>query len=212
MSKGIIGTKLGMTQVFAGGEELIPVTVIKAGPCKVVQKKTIEADGYEAIQIGYGETRAQLIGKPAMGHLRKANVEPLRTLREFKVDDVGEYEVGMEIGASIFKPGDYVDITGTSKGKGFQGVMKRHGFGGGRATHGSMFHRAPGAIGAHEWPGRVFKGQKLPGQHGNRRVTVQNLQVVEVDPIKNLILVRGAVPGSRNGQVIVKNAVKTPGS
>lgn len=212
MSKGIIGTKLGMTQVFAGGEELIPVTVIKAGPCKVVQKKTAASDGYDAIQVGFGEVRARLLDKPTMGHLRQAGVEPLRTLKEFRVENAGEFEVGQEIGAAIFKPGDYVDITGTSKGKGYQGVMKRHGFGGGRATHGSMFHRHPGAIGAHEWPGRVMKGQKLPGQHGNRRVTVQNLQVVEVDAERNLILVRGAVPGSRNGEVIVKNAVKTPGA
>jgi len=212
MSKGIIGTKLGMTQVFAGGEELIPVTVIKAGPCKVVQKKTVETDGYDAIQVGYDELRPQLIDKARMGHLRKAGVGPLRTLREFKVEDPAEYEVGQELGASIFKPGDFVDVIGTSKGKGFQGVIKRHGFGGGRATHGSMFHRAPGAISAHEYPARVFKGKKLPGQHGNRRVTVQNLQVVEVDAERNLILVRGAVPGSRNGQVIVKNAVKTPGA
>ncbi len=212
MSKGILGTKIGMTQVFAGGEELIPVTVIKAGPCRVVQKKTRETDGYDAIQIGYGEIRPVLLDKPRLGHIRKANVEPLRWLKEFKVDNPAEYEVGQEIGASIFKPGDFVDVTGTSKGKGFQGVMKRHGFGGGRATHGSMFHRAPGAISAHEYPGRVFKGKKLPGQHGNKRITVQNLQVVEVDTERNLIMVRGAVPGSRNGELIIKNAVKTPGA
>lgn len=212
MSKGILGTKLGMTQVFAGGEELIPVTVIQAGPCRVVQKKTVESDGYEAIQLGYGETRPHLIGKPELGHLRKANVGPLKILREFKVESAGEYEVGQELGAAIFKPGDYVDVTGTSKGKGFQGGMKRHGFSGGRATHGSMFHRAPGAISAHEYPARVFKGKKLPGQMGNKRVTVQNLQIVEVDAERNLIMVRGAVPGSNNGQVIVKNAVKSPGA
>lgn len=212
MSKGILGTKLGMTQVFAGGEELIPVTVIQAGPCKVVQKKTRETDGYEAIQIGYGEIRPVLLNKAKLGHIRAANVEPVRKLKEFRVDNAGEYEVGQELGASIFKPGDYVDVIGTTKGKGFQGVMKRHGFGGGRATHGSMFHRAPGAIGAHEWPGRVMKGQKLPGQHGNRRITVQNLQVVEVDVERNLLLVRGAVPGAKNGQLIIKNAVKSPGA
>lgn len=201
-----------MTQVFAGGEELIPVTVIKAGPCKVVQKKTRETDGYDAIQVGYGEIRPVLLNKPELGHIRAANVEPVRKLKEFRVENAAEYEVGQELGASIFKPGDYVDVIGTSKGKGFQGVMKRHGFSGGRATHGSMFHRAPGAIGAHEWPGRVMKGQKLPGQHGNRRITVQNLQVVEVDAERNLLLVRGAVPGAKNGQLIIKNAVKSPGA
>jgi large subunit ribosomal protein L3 len=208
MSKGIIGTKLGMTQVFAGGEELIPVTVIQAGPCKVVQKKTRDLDGYDAIQIGFGATKPQLQTKGRMGHLRKAGVEPLRMLREIRVDNIDEYEIGQEIRADIFKPGDRIDVTGTSRGKGFQGVMKRHGFGGGRATHGSMFHRKPGAIGAHEWPGRVVKGQKLPGQTGNARVTVQNLQVVDVDADRNIIMVRGAVPGSRNGALLIRGAVK----
>jgi large subunit ribosomal protein L3 len=208
MSKGIIGTKLGMTQIFAGGEELIPVTVIKAGPCKVLQKKTLATDGYDAIQIGYGEMKVQRVNKVRMGHFRKAAAEPTRVLREIRVENIDEYEVGQEIRADIFKPGDLVDVTGTSKGKGFQGVMKRHGFGGGRATHGSMFHRKPGAIGAHEWPGRVFKGQKLPGHHGASRVTVQSLQVVEVDAEQNIILVRGAVPGSKNGELMVRNAVK----
>ncbi|TLN26544.1 50S ribosomal protein L3 [bacterium] len=208
MSKGIIGTKLGMTQVFAGGDELIPVTVIQAGPCKVVQKKTVDTDGYDAIQLGYHEIKAQRADKATIGHFRKAGVAPMRQLIEFRVADVNAYEVGQEVGAAIFKAGDYIDITGTSKGKGFQGVMKRHGFGGGRATHGSMFHRRGGAIGAHEWPGKIFKGQKMPGHDGARRVTVQNLQVVEVDAERNLIMVRGAVPGSKNGSLLIRNAVK----
>lgn len=208
MSKGIIGTKLGMTQVFAGGDELIPVTVIQAGPCKVVQKKTLDTDGYDAIQLGFGEVKIQRASKATLGHFRKAGAAPARMLGEFKVSDIDTYEVGQEIRADIFKAGDYIDITGTTKGKGFQGAMKRHGFGGGRATHGSMFHRKPGAIGAHEWPGKIFKGQKLPGQMGNVRVTVQNLQVVEVDVERNIIMVRGAVPGSKNGALILRNAVK----
>jgi large subunit ribosomal protein L3 len=208
MSKGIIGTKLGMTQVFAGGEELIPVTVIQAGPCQVVQKKTKETDGYDAIQIGFGDIKVQRLDKARMGHLRRAGVEPKRNLKEIRVGNVEEYEVGQEIRADIFKPGDLIDITGTSKGKGFAGVMKRHGFHGGPASHGSQFHRRVGAIGAHEWPGKVFKGQKMPGHHGDKKVTVQNLQVVEVDAESNLIMVRGAVPGGKNGQLVLKNAVK----
>ncbi|PLX42357.1 MAG: 50S ribosomal protein L3 [Deltaproteobacteria bacterium] len=208
MSKGIIGKKLGMTQVFAGGDELIPVTVIQAGPCKVVQKKTLDVDGYNAIQIGFGTAKAQRVNKPSAGHFKKAGIEVARMLRELRVENIDDYEVGQEIGADIFKPGDYVDITGTSKGKGFQGVIKRHGFGGGRATHGSEFHRAPGALGGHTFPGKVFKGQKLPGHMGSKRVTVQNLQVVDVDPVRNIILVRGAVPGAKNGAVMLRNAVK----
>jgi large subunit ribosomal protein L3 len=208
MSKGIIGTKLGMTQIFAGGEELIPVTVIQAGPCKVIQKKTVSTDGYDAIQIGFGDVKVQRVKRPRAGHFRKASCEPNRYLREIRVENIDDYEVGQEIKADLFKPGDLVDVTGTSKGKGFQGTMKRHGFAGGPASHGSQFHRKPGAIGAHEWPGKVFKGQKLPGQTGNVRVTVQNLQVVEVDAERNIILVRGAVPGSKNGELLVRNAVK----
>jgi large subunit ribosomal protein L3 len=208
MSKGIIGTKLGMTQVFAGGEELIPVTVIQAGPCQVVQKKTKETDGYDAIQIGFGDIKVQRLDKARMGHLRRAGVGPKRNLKEIRVGNVEEYEVGQEIRADIFKPGDLIDITGTSKGKGFAGVIKRHGFHGGPASHGSQFHRRVGAIGAHEWPGKVFKGQKMPGHYGDKKVTVQNLQVVEVDAETNLIMVRGAVPGCKNGQLVLKNAVK----
>ncbi len=212
MGKGLIGRKLGMTQVFMGGEELVPVTVVQAGPCTVVQKKTRETDGYDAIQLGFGEVKPHRVNRPMMGHFKKAGVSPTRVLKEFRVENVDEFEVGQVLKVSdVFKPGDFVDVTGYSKGRGFQGVMKRHGFGGGRASHGSMFHRAPGAIGAKEAPGRVFKGKKFPGRMGNRRVTVQNLQVVEVDPERNLILIKGAVPGAKNGTVILREAVKVSG-
>jgi large subunit ribosomal protein L3 len=208
MAKGIIGTKLGMMQVFIGGEDLIPVTVVQAGPCTIVQKKTRDTDGYDAIQLGFGDVKPHRVTRPLLGHFKKAEAAPTRYLREIRVENADDYEVGQVIGADIFKPGDRVDVTGISKGKGFQGVMKRHGFGGGRGSHGSMFHRSPGAISAHEQPGRVFKGKKLPGQMGNQRVTIQNLQVVDVDPEKNIILLRGAVPGAKNGALVLRNAVK----
>ncbi|WP_025324248.1 50S ribosomal protein L3 [Deferrisoma camini] len=208
MAKGLIGRKLGMTQIFMGGEELIPVTVVEAGPCTVVQKKTREADGYDAIQVGFGDVKPHKVNRPLKGHFRKAGVEPRRVLREFRVDNPDEFEVGQVLKADMFQPGDLVDVTGFSKGRGFQGVVKRHGFGGGRATHGSMFHRAPGSIGAKEHPGKVWKGKKMAGRMGARRVTVQNLQVVEVDPERNLILLRGAVPGAKNGTVLLRPAVK----
>ncbi len=208
MAKGLIGRKLGMTQIFMGGEELIPVTVVEAGPCTVVQKKTREADGYDAIQVGFGDVKPHKVNRPLKGHFRKAGVEPRRILREFRVDNPDEFEVGQVLKADMFQPGDLVDVTGFSKGRGFQGVIKRHGFGGGRATHGSMFHRAPGSIGAKEHPGKVWKGKKMAGRMGARRVTVQNLQVVEVDPERNLILLRGAVPGAKNGTVLLRPAVK----
>lgn len=211
MAKGIVGKKLGMTQVFIGGEDLIPVTVVEAGPCTVIQKKTKDVDGYDAIQIGFGDVKAHRVVKPLLGHFKKSGAAPTRVLKEIRVDNADEYEVGQVLKVDIFKPGDRVDVTGVSKGKGYQGVMKRHGFGGGRATHGSMFHRAPGAISAHEWPARVFKGKKMSGQHGNSRVTVQNLQVVDVDPEKNIILLRGAVPGAKNGALVLSNAVKYGG-
>ncbi len=208
MAKGLIGRKLGMTQIFMGGEELIPVTVVEAGPCTVVQKKTREADGYDAIQVGFGDVKPHKVNRPLKGHFRKAGVEPRRVLREFRVDNPDEFEVGQVLKADMFQPGDLVDVTGFSKGRGFQGVVKRHGFGGGRATHGSMFHRAPGSIGAKEHPGKVWKGKKMAGRMGARKVTVQNLQVVEVDPERNLILLRGAVPGAKNGTVLLRPAVK----
>jgi large subunit ribosomal protein L3 len=211
MAKGLIGRKLGMTQVFVGGEELIPVTVVEAGPCTVVQKKTQEADGYDAIQLGYGDVKPHRVNQPKLGHFKKAGVAPARVLKEIRVEDVDAYEVGQVLTAELFKPGDRVDVTGVSRGKGYQGVIKRHGFGGGPGGHGSMFHRKPGAIGAAEAPGRIFKGKKLPGQMGNKRVTVQNLQVVEVDLERNIIMLRGAVPGGKNGALVLRNAVKLAG-
>ena len=211
MAKGILGKKLGMTQVFVGGEDLIPVTVVQAGPCTVVQKKTKDVDGYDAIQVGFGDVKPHRVTRPLLGHFKKSGSAPARLLKEIRVDNADEYEIGQVLGADMFKPGDRVDVVGVSKGKGYQGGMKRHGFGGGRATHGSMFHRSPGAISAHEWPARVFKGKKMAGQLGNTRVTVQNLQVVDVDAERNIILLRGAVPGAKNGALVLKNAVKYGG-
>jgi large subunit ribosomal protein L3 len=208
MEKGLIGRKLGMTQVFSDEGAAIPVTVIEAGPCVVIQKKTRETDGYDAVQLGFGRKKLKRVTKPIQGHFKKADKGFFRLLREFRMDNTEQYEVGSELNADIFAVGDYVDIVGTSKGRGFAGGVKRHGFKGGRATHGSMFHRAPGSIGASADPSRVFKGTKLPGHMGDRRVTVQNLVVFGVRPERNLILVKGSVPGSMNGFVLIKNAVK----
>jgi large subunit ribosomal protein L3 len=204
--KGILGKKVGMTQIFDDTGEAIPVTVIEAGPCYVTQIKTDKRDGYQAIQLGFGEVKR--LNKPQRGHLPKG-VPNLRYSREISVDDVSTYEVGQKIDASVFAVGDLVDITGISKGKGFAGAMKRHGFGGGPITHGQSDRaRAPGSVGSTSTPGRVFKGKRMPGHMGNQRVTVQNLQVVLVDPERNLLAVRGAVPGAKSGLVTVKSAVK----
>ncbi len=204
--KGILGKKVGMTQVFDDTGEAIPVTVIEAGPCYVTQIKTEKRDGYEAIQLGFGEARR--LNKPQRGHLPKG-VPDLRYAREVSVDDVSAYEVGQKLDASVFAVGDLVDVTGISKGKGFAGAMKRHGFSGGPITHGQSDRaRAPGSIGSTSTPGRVFKGMRMAGHMGHERVTVQNLQVVLVDPERNLLAVRGAVPGARGGLVTVKSAVK----
>lgn len=204
--KGILGKKVGMTQVFDDTGEAIPVTVIEAGPCYVTQIKSEKRDGYEAIQLGFGEARR--LNKPQRGHLPKG-VPDLRYSREVSVDDVSAYEVGQKIDASVFAVGDLVDVTGISKGKGFAGAMKRHGFSGGPITHGQSDRaRAPGSIGSTSTPGRVFKGMRMAGHMGHERVTVQNLQVVLVDPERNLLAVRGAVPGARGGLVAVKSAVK----
>jgi large subunit ribosomal protein L3 len=207
MNKGILGKKLGMTQVFAEDGAAIGVTAIEVEPSVVVQVKTKEKDGYDAVQVGYGRVKQKNVTKPLQGHLNKANKGFFRILREFPTA-AGEYEVGQEITADIFQAGGYVDIVGTSKGKGFQGVMTRHGFGGGRATHGSMFHRAPGSIGASADPSRVFKGTKMGGQMGNVRKTVQNLQVWQVRSDRNLLLLKGSIPGSKNGYVIIRQARK----
>ncbi len=208
MIKGILGKKLGMTQVFAIDGRRIPVTVVEAGPCVVLQKKTVETDGYNAIQVGFGGRKAHRVNKPEMGHFRQVGKGAFAYLREMRAENVDDYNVGDEITCAVFAGGDMVDVTATSKGKGFQGVIKRWNFSGGRATHGSMFHRAPGSIGASAWPSRVFKGKKMAGQMGNARVTTQNLQIVEVRPEENLILVKGAVPGPKNGLVLIRQAVK----
>jgi large subunit ribosomal protein L3 len=207
MTKGLIGKKLGMTQVFSDEGISVPVTVIEVEPSVIIQKKTIQTDGYEALQLGYGRIKQKGVTRALQGHFRKADKGLFRILREFKVDIEG-CQPGQELNAEVFEPGDYVDIVGTTKGKGFAGVVKRHGFRGGRATHGSMFHRAPGSIGASADPSRVFKGSKLPGRMGNERKTVQNLQVWAVRPELNVILVKGAVPGSKNGFLLIKAAIK----
>lgn len=208
MKKGIIGRKVGMTQFFNERGQSVPVTVIEAGPCVVIQKKTVENDGYNAIQVGYRAKKTHRVNKPLMGHYKNAGKGAFYHLRELKIEDTEKFELGQEIRADIFEEGEFVDVTGHSKGRGFQGVVKRHGFAGGPATHGSMFHRAPGAIGQCADPSRVWKNQKMPGHYGNDRVTVMNLRVVKIFPEKNLLFVKGAIPGSRNGVVIVRNALK----
>lgn len=209
MTTGILGKKLGMSQIFDGEGKAIPVTVIEAGPCTVIQRKTAGSDGYEAVQIGFGPVRAHRVNRPMVGHFRKAGKGAFRTLQEIRLEEKdAAVDVGQEIRVDIFKEGDIVDVTGQSKGHGFTGVVGRWNFRGGRATHGSMFHRAPGSIGGSSWPSRVFKNMKMAGHHGNERVTVLNLKVVGVQPEKNLLLVRGAVPGARNSLVYVRKAVK----
>ena len=207
MNKGIIGKKLGMTQVFDDDGAAVGVTAVEVEPSVIVQVKTRDKEGYDAVQLGYGRKKQKGVTKPLQGHFNKANKGFFRTLKEFRTDDE-KYEIGQEINADIFKAGDFVDVVGTSKGKGFQGVVKRHGFHGGRATHGSMFHRAPGSIGASADPSRVFKGTKMGGQMGNVRKTIQNLQVWQVRADRNLILLKGSIPGSKNGFVLIKQAKK----
>ncbi|MBW7865698.1 MAG: 50S ribosomal protein L3 [Candidatus Hydrogenedens sp.] len=208
MLKGLLGRKLGMTRIFTDEGLWINVTLLEAGPCTVVQRKTADHDGYEAVQVGFGDVREKRCTKPLLTHFKKAGVSPKRVLREFRIDAADELKPGDEVRTDIFKAGDHVDVSGVSKGKGFQGVMKRHGFGGGPGGHGSNFHRAPGSIGASADPSEVIKGKKLPGQMGNEKITVQNLQVVDVVPEKNLLVVRGAVPGAKGGVVVVKHSVK----
>lgn len=207
---GLIGTKMGMTQVFGAGGELIPVTVVVAGPCTVTQVRTADNDGYEAIQIGFGKKAAKGMSKAKRGHLAKSGKEDLATLVELRVGDSSAYEVGQQLtAAELFGAGDMVDVTGTSKGSGFAGVMRRHNFGGHRATHGTHeSFRGPGSVGACAYPGRIFKGKRMPGQMGNKRRTVQNLQIVDVRADENLMLIRGGVPGPRGGSVLIRKAVK----
>lgn len=206
MINGLLGKKIGMSQVYAADGQRIPVTVLEAGPCTVLQKKTGKADGYEAVQLGFGAKKVHRTNKPDMGHFKKAGKGAFAHVREFS--SAKDCQVGDEVTCDMFKPGDRIDITGTSKGKGFQGVMKRWGFAGGRASHGSMFKRGPGSIGQSAWPSKVFKGKKMAGQMGNERVTTHNLIVVDVRPEQNLILVRGAVPGPKNGLVMIRKGIK----
>lgn len=207
--KGILGKKLGMTQIFDENGVVTPVTIIEAGPCYVTQKKTKEKDGYSAIQLGFGELRDKSLKKPIAGHLKRSNAPAVKHMREFRVKDPDEYQEGQKIDVSIFSVGDKVDITGTSKGKGFAGVVKRHGFRGGPKTHGQSDRwRAPGSVGAGSTPARIFKGVRMAGQMGNQRVTAQNLKVALVDPGKNILAIKGPVPGGKNGLVIIREAVK----
>jgi large subunit ribosomal protein L3 len=209
-AKGILGRKLGMTQVWDADNRVVPVTVIQAGPCRVVQLKTPERDGYTAVQLSFGETRDRRLTKPALGHLKAHGAKPARHLAELRVNDLSGFEVGQELAADVFAAGERVDVTGISKGKGFTGVVKRHNFSGQGASHGNhKKHRAPGAIGACATPARVFKGMRMAGQQGNERVTTSNLEVVEGDAERGLLLVKGSVPGPTGGLVFVRDAVKS---
>ncbi|KAB1504308.1 50S ribosomal protein L3 [Corynebacterium sp. 320] len=207
--KGILGTKLGMTQIFDEDNRVVPVTVVEAGPCVVTQVRTQETDGYEAIQIAFGEIDPRKVNKPGTGHFKKAGVTPRRHVREIRVEDASAYEVGQDITVEIFNDVKFVDVTGTTKGKGYAGAMKRHGFAGQGAAHGNQAaHRRVGGIGQAATPGRVFKGKRMAGRMGNDRVTLQNLKVAKVDAESNLLLIKGAVPGVNGGLVVVKTAVK----
>jgi large subunit ribosomal protein L3 len=207
--KGVLGEKLGMTQVFDDAGRIVPVTVVQAGPCVVTRVRTPELDGYAAVQLGYGQIDPRKVNKPRTGHFEKAGVTPRRYLVELRTDDAAEYDLGQEITVTVFEAGQKVDVTGKSKGKGTAGVMKRHGFGGLSATHGTQRkHRSPGSIGGCATPGRVFKGLRMAGRHGNARTTVQNLTVHGVDEDKGLLLIKGAIPGPNGGLVFVRSAVK----
>jgi len=212
VTKGILGRKLGMTQIFDESSRAIPVTAIEAGPCRVAQVRTPERDGYSAIQLAFGEIRENKLSKPKLGHLKKGDLAPHRHLVELRIADAGRFEVGQELRADdVFVAGEKADVIGTSKGKGFAGVMKRHGFHGAPASHGTeRKHRTPGSIGAGTTPHHVFKGQKMAGRMGHERVTILNLEVVRVDGARNLILVKGAVPGPDGGLVIIRSAVRNP--
>ena len=207
MTKGILGKKVGMTQVFTEAGELIPVTVIEATPNVVLQLKTMENDGYEAVQLGYQDKREVLSNKPAKGNVAKANATPKRFIREFDDVELGEYEVGKEVTVEVFEAGDIVDVTGTTKGKGFQGVIKRHGQSRGPMSHGSRYHRRPGSMGPVD-PNRVFKRKLLPGRMGGNRVTIQNLEIVRVDAERNVLLIKGNVPGAKKSLIQIRTALK----
>lgn len=206
--KYIIGRKMGMTQIFTEEGNLVPVSVIEVEPQVIVQKKSAESDGYEALQVGFGEGRKHKMTKAMVGHFDKAGVDYKKYLREVKVENTEDYNIGDELKADVFEVGDFVDISGTSKGKGTQGVVKRHGFSRGRMSHGSKMHRTAGGMGASAYPGKVFKNHRMSGKTGNRRVTVQNLEVIRVDADNNFILVKGAVPGPKKGILYIKETVK----
>lgn len=208
MQKAIIAKKIGMTQIFAESGEVIPVTVLEAGPCVVTQVKTIENDGYSAVQVGFEDRKENRMNKPAKGHFDKAGVGYKRIVKEFRLENAEEFEVGQEIKADTFEIGDKIDVSGTSKGKGFQGAIKRHNQSRGPMAHGSKYHRRVGSMGQASDPGRVFKGKKLPGQMGNKASTVQNIEVVRIDVENNLLLVKGAVPGPKKSILTIKNTVK----
>ncbi len=208
MKKAILGTKLGMTQIFAEDGKVIPVTVVKAGPCTVVQSKTVETDGYNSVVVGFGDVKEKSLNKPMKGIFAKANVANKKYLREFRLEDTSALSVGDEIKADVFEAGEKVDVSGISKGKGFAGPMKRWGLHRGPMSHGSGYHRGSGSMGACSNPGRVMKGKKLPGHMGVVKVTVQNLEIVKVDAENELILVKGAIPGNKGGLVTIRNSVK----
>ncbi len=206
--KGILGRKLGMTQVFTPDGTAVSVTVVQAGPCVVLQKKEMEQDGYEAVQLGFEDKKEHRANQPEIGHAKKANTKPKRLIREIRGMNPADYELGQEIKADLFKEGEKVDVTATSKGKGFAGSIKRHNQARGLMSHGSRYHRGPGSLGAVD-PARVFKGQTLPGRMGGKQVTIQNLEIIKVDADRNLLLIKGAIPGPKNGYVMVRSAVKS---
>ncbi|MCL4216102.1 MAG: 50S ribosomal protein L3 [Candidatus Hydrogenedentes bacterium] len=212
MAEGLLGTKLGMTRIFTEDGRSVPVTVVEAGPCVVVQRKTTEIDGYESVQIGFGTIREKRVTKPLQNHFAKAGAGLTRHLREFRVDSTDAVKPGDELKADQFAVGDHVDVTGTSIGKGFAGVMKRFGYKGGPGGHGSNFHRRPGSVGQSADPAKILKGKGMPGHMGARTITTQNLEVVRVDAEKNLLLIRGCVPGAKGGTVVVRKSVKTKGA
>src|SRR4030043_1012976 len=206
---GIIGRKLGMTQVFLEDGSVIPVTVVVAGPCSVIQKKTKEKDGYDALQLGFLPKNSQRVNKPLSGHFKKAGTGVFYTIKEFRLEESGGYELGQEVNVNLFKPGDVVDVTGLSKGKGFTGVMKRHGFHGSPGSHGTHeYFRHGGSVGANTFPHHVFKGHRMPGHHGNQRVTIQNIKVLDVEEDQHLIFLQGGILGTRNGLIIIRSGTK----
>jgi large subunit ribosomal protein L3 len=206
---GIIGRKLGMTQLFLEDGSVVPATVVEAGPCMVVQKKTMEKDGYDALQLGFLPKNSKRVSKPLSGHFKKAGVGPFEFMKEFRVESAEGFESGGEVTLTLFKAGDIVDITGLSKGRGFAGVMKRHGFHGFPGSHGTHeYFRHGGSVGANSYPHHVFKGHRMPGHHGNQRVTIQNIRVLDIKEDQNLILLQGGIPGSRNGLILIRSATK----